>query len=168
MNNINTTDYQTLIRGYRDQGRVLALATNAHLEARDVHFYHIQELTFEKDSPRREAFENVISMARMEGALLVYLILGYANGVSFFVGMAKDKGYQGSLELDIDDLATKVLKPSIEGNFRGSKVEKIEREHKSILLDQVRNMKRFARMDGVPSLYKDKENFKGSIGLWIL
>ncbi|WP_120945582.1 ATP-binding protein [Helicobacter labacensis] len=161
MNNINTTDYQTLIRGYRDQGRVLALATNAHLEARDIHFYHIQELTFEKDSPRREAFENVISMARMEGALLVYLILGDTHGVSFFVGMAKDKTYQGNLELDIDDLSTRVLKPSIEGNFRGSKVEKIEREHKDALLDQVRKMKRFARMDGVPSLYKDKENFQG-------
>ncbi|WP_104578914.1 helicase HerA domain-containing protein [Helicobacter felis] len=161
MSNLNTTDYQTLIRGYRDQGRVRALETSTPLEARNIHLYHIQELTFEKDSPRREAFENVISMARMEGALLVYLILGDAHGVSFFVGMAKDKSYQGNLELDIDDLATRVLKPSMEGNFRGSRVEKVEREHKSILLDQVRNMKRFARMDGVPSLYKDKENFQG-------
>ncbi|GMB92717.1 hypothetical protein NHP200010_04280 [Helicobacter bizzozeronii] len=161
MNTPNTTDYQTLIRGYRDQGRVLALEANTHLEARDIHLYHIQELTFEKDSPRREAFENVISMARMDGALLVYLVLGHTHGVRFFVGMAKDKSYQGNLELDIDDLATKVLKPSIEGNFRGSKVIKVEKEHKTALLDQVRNMKRFARMDGVPSLYKDKENFQG-------
>ncbi len=92
---------------------MLALEANTHLEARDIHLYHIQELTFEKDSPRREAFENVISMARMEGALLVYLILGDTNGVSFFVGMAKDKNYQGNLELDIDDLATRVLNPAL-------------------------------------------------------
>ncbi|WP_163555138.1 ATP-binding protein [Helicobacter suis] len=159
INAINTTDYQTLIRGYQDQGRVLE--ASAHLELCDIDLYHIQELTFEKDSPRREAFENVISMARMEGALLVYLILGDTNRVSFFVGMARDKSYQGSLELDIDDLAKRVLKPSIEGNFRGSKVVKVERERKDTLLNQIKNMKRFARIDGVPSLYKDKENFQG-------
>jgi len=53
--------------------------------------YHIEELTFEEKSPRKEAFENVLSSLRIEGITFVYLLLGDCEGVHFYFGIAKDK-----------------------------------------------------------------------------
>ena len=137
------------------------LELDGDIDISDVKFYHIKELTFEEDSPRREAFENVISTLRIDGIIFVYLIVGGSNGVSFYAGVAKDMSYKGELELDIDDIGKRVLKPSIEGNFRGSKVLEVEKGQKAELVSRVGKMKRFAKVSGIPSVYKDKEDFQG-------
>lgn len=102
------------------------LALDEKINLTDVKFYHIKELTFEEDSPRREAFENVISAIRMQGVVFIYLVFGSVTNVSFYVGVAKDLSFKDELELDIDDVANRVLKPSIEGNFRGSVLEEVK------------------------------------------
>ena len=137
------------------------LELDGDIDISDVKFYHIKELTFEEDSPRREAFENVISTLRIDGIIFVYLIVGGSNGVSFYAGVAKDMSYKGELELDIDDIGKRVLKPSIEGNFRGSKVLEVEKGQKAELVSKIDKMKRFAKVSGIPSVYKDKEDFQG-------
>ena len=137
------------------------LALDGNIDISDVKFYHIKELTFEEDSPRREAFENVISTLRIDGIIFVYLIVGGSNGVSFYAGVTKDMSYRGELELDIDDIGERVLKPSIEGNFRGSKVLEVEKGQKAELVSKIDKMKRFAKVSGIPSVYKDKEDFQG-------
>lgn len=137
------------------------LELDGDIDISDVKFYHIKELTFEEDSPRREAFENVISTLRIDGIIFVYLIVGGSSGVSFYAGVAKDMSYKGELELDIDDIGKRVLKPSIEGNFRGSKVLEVEKRHKAELVSKIDKMKRFAKVSGIPSVYKDKEDFQG-------
>lgn len=137
------------------------LALDGNIDISDVKFYHIKELTFEEDSPRREAFENVISTLRIDGIIFVYLIVGGNNGVSFYAGVTKDMSYRGELELDIDDIGKRVLKPSIEGNFRGSKVLEVEKGQKAELVSKIDKMKRFAKVSGIPSVYKDKEDFQG-------
>lgn len=137
------------------------LALDGNIDISDVKFYHIKELTFEEDSPRREAFENVISTLRIDGIIFVYLIVGGSNGVSFYAGVTKDMSYRGELELDIDDIGKRVLKPSIEGNFRGSKVLEVEKGQKAELVSKIDKMKRFAKVSGIPSVYKDKEDFQG-------
>ena len=142
-----------------DNMPVLELENN--IDISDVKFYHIKELTFEEDSPRREAFENVISTLRIDGIIFVYLIVGDSNGVSFYAGVARDVSFSGKLELDIDDIGKRVLKPSIEGNFRGSKVLDVEKEKKAELVSKIDKMKRFAKVSGIPSVYKDKEDFQG-------
>ena len=60
------------------------LELDGDIDVSDVKFYHIKELTFEEDSPRREAFENVISTLRIDGIIFVYLIVGGSSGVYFF------------------------------------------------------------------------------------
>ena len=137
------------------------LELDGDIDVSDVKFYHIKELTFEEDSPRREAFENVISTLRIDGIIFVYLIVGGSSGVSFYAGVTRDMSYKSELELDIDDIGKRVLKPSIEGNFRGSKVLEVEKGQKAELVSKIDKMKRFAKVSGIPSVYKDKEDFQG-------
>lgn len=127
---------------------------------RDISLYKIEEITFEEDSPRREAFENVLSALRIDGIIFVYLLIGDENGVSFYFGIAKDLSYSKELALDVDDIGKHILKPSIEGNFRGSKVVEVGSQ-KPALIDKLNNMRRFAKVDGVPSINEDNEDFQG-------
>lgn len=122
--------------------------------------YHIEELTFEEKSPRKEAFENVLSSLRIEGITFVYLLLGDCEGVHFYFGIAKDKSYNNDLILDVDDIGGSILKSSIEGNFRGSKIKELSNESIKIR-DKIKNMRRFAKIDGVPSVNEDNEDFQG-------
>jgi hypothetical protein len=63
----------------------------------DFSLYHIEELTFEDESPRKKAFENVLSSLKFEGISFVYLLLGDRHGVSFYFGIVKDKSYDSTL-----------------------------------------------------------------------
>lgn len=130
-----------------------------NISLKDISLFHIEELTFEEDSPRREAFENVISTIRIDGIIFVYLLIGDKNGVSFYFGISKDLSYKKRLELEVDDIG-KILKSSIEGNFRGSKVVKVEQD-KKVILEKLHTMKKFAKVEGVPSINKDTEGFQG-------
>ena len=130
------------------------------IKLKDISLFHITELTFEDDSPRKEALENVISSLRFDGVSFIYLLLGNSkDGVSFYFGIAKDQNYTKELELDVYDIGTNVLKPSIEGNFRGSSI--VEVENKRDIIEKISSMKRFARIDGVPSVNEDSEDFQG-------
>jgi len=109
--------------------------------------------------PVNEALENVISAIRLEGMNFVYMLLGDKNGVSFYFGIVRDKNYSQALELDVDDIGERILKPSIEGNFRGSKVSLATNKKK--ILHKISTMKRFAKVMGVPSVNEDNESFQG-------
>jgi hypothetical protein len=129
--------------------------------SKDFTLLHIEELTFEDDSPRKEALENVISSLRIDGINFVYLLLGNESAVSFYFGIVKDKNHTKELELDVDDIGQYILKANIEGNFRGSKIVEQKLKEKDGILQNIRNMKRFARIDGVPSVNVDSEDFQG-------
>jgi len=126
----------------------------------DFILFHIEELTFEDDSPRKEALENVLSSLRIDGVNFVYLLLGEKHSVSFYFGIVKDKKYRGELELDVDDIGKHILKSNLEGNFRGSKITQ-QKENKNDILSSIKKMKRFAKVDGVPSVNVDSEDFQG-------
>ncbi len=130
------------------------------ISVRDLSFIHIQELTFENESPQREAVENVISALRLDGIRFIYFLLGDKCGVSFYFGIVRDSAFD-DLSLDVDDIAERILKLNIEANFRGSKTRKVDlHEHKS-LLGRIQSARRFARMNGVPGVFEDNENFQG-------
>ena len=131
------------------------------LLSKEFSLYHIQELTFEDDSPRKEGFENVLSSLRIEGIIFVYLLLGTKEGVSFYFGIAKDKSYTQQLELDVDDIGKEILKSSIEGNFKGSKVELVKKQDKASVRETITNFTRFAKVNGVPSVNEENEEFQG-------
>lgn len=123
--------------------------------------FHIQELTFDDELPRKEAFENVLSTLNIEGIMFVYLLLGDESGVSFYFGIAKDKYCKKELEVDVDDIGKNILKPSIEGNFRGSRVVGLKANERVSVKDKLKEFTHVARVNGVPSVNEDNEEFQG-------
>lgn len=91
------------------------------LDARDYHFFQVTSLTHLSDAPRREALENVYSSIRYPGASVVYLLMGDSNGVGLYLGIARNHLYPKP-GISIADISKNILKPSFEGNFRGSNV----------------------------------------------
>lgn len=91
------------------------------LQADDYHFFRINSLSHISDAPRREALENVYSCIRYPGASVVYVLTGDANGVALYLGIARNHLYPKPV-ITISDISQNILKPSFEGNFRGSSV----------------------------------------------
>jgi len=127
----------------------------------DFSLYHIEELTFDDEAPRKKAFENVLSSLRFDGIVFVYFLMGNKSGVSFYFGIAKDKNYDSSLELDVDKIGKSILKPSIEGNFRGSKIRRLTRNKKSEIQSNINGFNKFAKIEGLPRVDEDNEEFQG-------
>ncbi|EGR3959890.1 ATP-binding protein, partial [Vibrio cholerae] len=101
------------------------IEATASLLDHEFSLYHIKQVTFDEDSPRKEAFENVLNALAIEGVIFTYLLLGNKTKVDFYFGIVKNKKYKGTLPLDMDDIGEIILKPSLEGNFRGSVVERL-------------------------------------------
>lgn len=135
-----------------------SIKENLKLCKNDFEFFHIQEITYEEDAPRREALENVLSSLRVSGINFVYLIIGTKEGISFYFGVAKNRK---KLEIDIDDIAKQILKSNIEGNFRGSKVVRLNREEKKELREKIKSFSKVAELNGVPDVNEEAEKFQG-------
>ncbi len=123
-------------------------------------FFHIQEITFQdKDEvPRREALENVLGSLRVEGVNFVYLILGDENRISFYFGLAKNRK---NIPIDVDDIAKQILKPNIEGNFRGSKIQRVSKPQKKEIKETLKNYKYIAQVSGIPDVNEEAKTFQG-------
>lgn len=131
----------------------------------EVTLFKINELTFEEDekNPRREAFENVLGTLRAEGINFIYLILGSKKGVSFYFGIVKNLKDERELSLTVREMGETLLKASIHGNFRGSKITKLRPEENREILNKIKSSRRFGTMTGVPGINEtnDKSNFQG-------
>ncbi|OOE57129.1 type VI secretion protein [Salinivibrio sp. ML323] len=132
-----------------------------HILEHEFSLYHIKEVTFDEDSPRKEAFENVLNALTVQGIVFTYLLLGTKDSVYFYFGIAKNKQYQDNIVLDVDDIGEKILKPSIEGNFRGSVVEKLDKNQRSEVKEALEGFPHMYRLQGVPSVHEDNEEFQG-------
>ncbi|WP_217525350.1 ATP-binding protein [Vibrio metschnikovii] len=137
------------------------IAATASLLEHEFSLYHIKQVTFDEDSPRKEAFENVLNALAIEGVIFTYLLLGNKNQVDFYFGIAKNKQYQGSLSLEMDDIGQTILKPSLEGNFRGSVVEKLDKTQRAKVKDIIARFAHVSKLEGVPNVDEDNEQFQG-------
>lgn len=122
--------------------------------------YRIDEITFEDKAPRKEALENVISSMSIEGVNFVYLIRGDASGVSFYYGVARDFSYKGDITLGIVEIGEKILKPSLQGNFRGSVITEIDANERKKILASIDLFDETKILEGVPGINKDDEKFQ--------
>ena len=91
------------------------------LQANDYHFFQINSLSHITDESSREVLENVYSCIRYPGASVVYMLKGDINGVELYLGVARNYLYPKP-DITISDISKNILKPSFEGNFRGSDV----------------------------------------------
>lgn len=131
----------------------------------EVTLFKINELTFEENekNPRREAFENVLGTLRADGINFIYLILGSKKGVSFYFGIVKNLKDDRELPLNVREMGETLLKASIHGNFRGSKIEKLTPKENQDILNKIKRSKRFGTIVGVPGINEseDKSSFQG-------
>ena len=131
------------------------------LDTSDVVLYKINSVTYKKDSPRREALENVLSALRIEGINFIYLILGNSEGVEFYYGLSRDYTSKNELEIDIDEIGKYILEPSIKGNFRGSEIKKIEESSKRKILERISSNRYYSIVEGVPGVLEKDDEFQG-------
>ena len=92
------------------------------LQSNDYCFFKINSLSEVEGESWGEALENVYSAIRYPGASLVYILKGDHNGVALYLGIARNYLYPMP-KFTIADISQSILKPSFEGNFRGSCVE---------------------------------------------
>lgn len=145
------------------------ISNNHHLDTvkskklllQDFVLYHVEELTFEEQSPRKEAFENVISSLRVDGVSFLYLILGDQSGVHFYFGVVRNLHEHDFLALSVSDIGEQILEPSLRGNFRGSRINEVKPEKKKSILDNLQSMSHFGILEGVPGINEDSEDFQG-------
>ena len=132
--------------------------------------YRIDEITFEKDSPKEEALSNVFTSIAVAGINVVYLLIGDKAGVRVFFGVVEEEPLQE--KLNISDIGDDILLKSLKGNFRGSTITPITGDELYDIYGKVfpselkinSSSSMFYRtMDGVPGLTKDKEakSFQG-------
>ena len=133
----------------------------------DIALYKINEITYEEEekAPRREAFENVLGALRDSFNNFLYIILGTKEKVSIYFGVAKNSYIDSSNSiLELQDVGDMILKPSIEGNFRGSKIKEIISDEKEEVLKVIRNKgNKYAYFEGNPGINEseDRSDFQG-------
>ncbi len=131
---------------------------NLSIKERDFELFHILEITYEDEAPRKEALENVISSMQIDDINFIYLLVGSKEKISFYFGVVKNKK---TTSIDIDDIANQILKANIEGNFRGSKVKRVSKTKKQEIQSSLKNYKYIAEIDGVPNINEEAKNFQG-------
>lgn len=146
------------------------LPLRRRLEQDQFFLCHVDEIMFEEKAPRREALENILGTFRGRDAMnFIYIILGDGQGhVDFYFGVGRDLSADALPSvLNEQDLAGKLLKPSIEGNFRGSQVTELDSENrgaeKAAVLERLRNAKYYGLLTGVPGADIDQtgDDFQG-------
>ncbi|MBQ7704754.1 MAG: DUF87 domain-containing protein [Selenomonadaceae bacterium] len=125
-------------------------------------FFQIQELTFEEKAPRREAMENILGTFRgLEGVSFIYLILGNGQDIKFYFGVAKDFSHDKVENLSAPTVGGDLLKPGIQGNFRGCQIKELSNLDKKEILNRLQNISYAGILTGVPGTEKNNENFQG-------
>lgn len=131
------------------------------LDLADLALFKIEEVSFEDQAPRREALENVLSTLKIDGINFIYLILGNSNGVEFYYGVSRNYNTTSNADLNIWELGSKLLEPSIKGNFRGSKTREVDPEAKRNIIGRLRQMTQYSVLEGVPGVTNEDEKFQG-------
>ena len=92
----------------------------------DFWLCQIDEITFVDKAPQKEGVENILGTFRgLRGFNFVYLILGDGQRIRFYLGVVKNKFSTNTSNFCVDDIGNNLLKPAIEGNFRGCKLHSV-------------------------------------------
>lgn len=138
------------------------LGTEREIALKECCFFQIQELTFEEKAPRREAMENILGTFRsLEGVSFIYLILGNGQDIKFYFGVAKNFLKDNAENLSAPTVGADLLKPSIQGNFRGCQIRELTNTDKKEILKRLQNISCAGILTGIPGTDKDNENFQG-------
>ncbi|MHC6201765.1 helicase HerA domain-containing protein [Breznakiellaceae bacterium SP9] len=164
----DTVQSFTFLTNFRDgipAAQEIEKLSDGRLAPDELVLFKIEEITFEEEAPRQEALENVFaSLRHVKGINFIYLILGDARGVNFYFGLSRELNEKS--DISVQNMGDSILKSSLEGNFRGSKVHKIEEKEKRCIIEKLAppsDKKYYAAVNGVPGINNDdsKKNFQG-------
>lgn len=145
----------------------------------DFWLCQVDEITFVDKAPQKEGVENILGTFRgLGGYNFIYMIIGSPEKTHFYLGVAKDKTVKARIGFNVVELGEKLLRPAIQGNFRGCKLNTVPDEpetngndnlSKRDVLNLMHRSDFFVgMMDGVPGMNMQqnsssngKENFQG-------
>ena len=139
----------------------IEIENNKKFNPRDISLYRVDEVCFDDKAPRKEALENVLASLRISGINFVFLIIGEKDRIGFYYGVSRDLSCKGNEDVNVFETGDSILKPSIEGNFRGSKVTEMEPKNRIEIFDKIQSMKYGRIIEGVPGANKNDEKFQG-------
>ena len=125
-------------------------ATERDKILKNTTFFRVNCLTFEKNFPRQEAFENVINALKNSECRIIYYLRGCSGKVDFFVGISPPDGCSRYNRRDYADMLERVFK----GNFTGSEISEADSSVTQFLTEDLT----FKTVLGVPSRNTDKED----------
>lgn len=131
------------------------------IENKDFYLLKITDICYDEQAPKKEALENVLSSLKMEGLNFLFLIIGRKEKVDFYYGISKDLSDHKSLDFAIKDIGDNILKPSIQGNFRGSKTKSLCADERNDIIEVISAMPEVGIIEGVPGANKDDEKYQG-------
>ncbi len=114
-------------------------------------FFRVNCLTFEKNFPRQEAFENVINALKNSECKIIYYLRGCSGKVDFFIGISSPEDSTRYNRRDYADMLSRVFK----GNFTGSELCEADSSVTQRLASEDLT---FKTVLGVPSRNTDKED----------
>lgn len=134
------------------------LPDTEHIDLRDCAFFRLTEVSYDDDYPRREAFENVLATLDNPSFNFVYLINGGPEGIEIYLGIVRN--YKGEKsKFKAADVANDILQASLQGNFQGSRLKKLDREEISThIFTKIHKARRSSLITGIPSINKDESN----------
>jgi len=139
----------------------LSFKKAGNISIKDFYLLHITNVCYDEQAPKKEALENVLSSLKMEGINFVFLIVGQKEKVDFYYGISKDMNCDKELDFEIKDIGDHILMPSIQGNFRGSRVQALDNDEKKRILATLSEMPEAGVIEGVPGANKDDEKYQG-------
>lgn len=93
------------------------------IQTEDICFYKIIKLSYDEDCPQREAFENVLLLLDDSNYNFVYILSGEQSDVSLYIGVVNNSTNRNAS--NASDYG-RTLQDAMEGNFSGSKLEKVK------------------------------------------
>lgn len=130
----------------------------------DMCFYKIEKLSYDKEYPRREAFENVLDSLDNEAFNFVYVLSGNNFGVELHIGVVKNYRRNGKTLSTVNYGV--IIENAFEGNFSGSSLKRLNTDelHEKII-KQTKNYKSAGIISGIPSINEgdagEKFDFQG-------
>jgi len=128
------------------------------LQGREICFYRVEQLSFDEDYPRREAFENILMSLNTNAFNFVYILEGTKVGINLYIGVVKNRAGEDS-NLSANNYGETIAN-AFEGNFCGSKLTRLKGEElKRVVIDSVEQYSSAGAVVGVPSV-NEKEDGK--------
>ena len=127
------------------------------LKLNEMSFFKVEQLLYDSEYPRREAFENVLRSLDNDSFNLVYVLTGTSSGVELCIGVVKNKNADDST-LSTSDYGD-MIRNIFEGNFNGSRLKKLRGSNLTeTIIGMADRYKSAGMINGIPSMNEDSQN----------